>query len=261
MNILMIGDIVGRAGRRAVRELLPGIVNKYQVDFIIANGENAAGGNGITKEIAADLYQMGIDVLTMGNHVWDNRDVFSFIDLEDRILRPGNYPTGTPGRGFFIYRTLIGEKIGVINLSGRAFLANLDCPFRLVDSMIEEIKKETPTILIDFHAEATSEKVAFGWHVDGRVSAVVGTHTHIQTADERILPGGTAYITDVGMTGPRDSVLGIKVDLALQKFLTQMPVRFETATGLAQLNAVVIKTNAKGKAEQITRVIQYVAGA
>jgi metallophosphoesterase (TIGR00282 family) len=259
MNILMIGDIVSRAGRRAVRELLSGIVDKYDIDFVVANGENAAGGNGITREIAFELYQMGIDVITMGNHVWDNRDIFNFIDSENRILRPDNYPEGTPGRGFFIYRSRREEKIGVINLSGRVFLANLDCPFRLADRIVAEIAEETNYILVDFHAEATSEKVAFGWYLDGRVSAVVGTHTHIQTADERVLPGGTAFITDVGMTGPRDSVLGIKVDLALQKFRTQMPVRFEAASGVAQLNAVAIEVNDRGKAEQITRIQRYVA--
>jgi len=258
MNILMIGDIVSRVGRKAIRELLPEIVEKHDIDFVVANGENAAGGNGITTEIAFELYQMGVDVLTMGNHVWDNRDIFNFIDSENRILRPGNYPEGTPGRGFFIYRAPHGKKVGVINLSGRVFLANLDCPFRMADRIVSEMAPETQCILVDFHAEATSEKVAFGWHLDGRVSAVVGTHTHIQTADERVLPGGTAFITDVGMTGPRDSVLGIKVDLAVQKFRTQMPIRFEAATGVAQFNAVAIKINDKGKAEQITRIQRYI---
>jgi len=255
LRILMVGDIVGRPGRRALRETIGGIRQELKLDMIIANGENAAGGNGITGAIAQDIFSFGVDVLTMGNHVWDKKDFASYIDREPRIIRPANYPPGTPGTGMVIYN-INGVDVGVINLSGRVFLPDLDCPFRTVDRLIEEIKKRTNIILIDFHAEATSEKAALGWYVDGRATAVVGTHTHVQTADERVLPNGTAYITDLGMTGPVNSIIGVKPDLALQKFITQMPVRFEVAEGPYQFNAVVIEADEKtGKAETIERVI------
>lgn len=255
MKVLMIGDIVGRPGRRAVLELLPKLMRVHRADLIVANGENAAGGNGITREIADELLSCGIDILTMGNHVWDKKDVLEFIDLEPKILRPANYPPGTPGRGFTVIKTPNGCSVGVINLSGRVFLSNLDCPFRAVDLILEEIKKVTPVIIVDFHAEATSEKVAFGWYLAGKVSAVCGTHTHVQTADARVLPRGTAYISDVGMTGPRDSVLGVKKEAVITKFLTQMPVRFEVATGVAQMNAVLIEINQdNGRAVSIERI-------
>ena len=255
MRILMIGDIVGRSGRKAVKETLQTIRQELKLDMIIANGENAAGGNGITCEIARDFFNFGVDVLTMGNHVWDKKEIIPYIDREPRIVRPANYPPGTPGSGVGVYN-INGVKVGVINLSGRVYLSNLECPFRLADELIKDINNETKIIFVDFHAEATSEKVALGWYLDGRVSAVVGTHTHIQTSDERILPEGTAYITDVGMTGPYNSVLGVKTDLVLQKFTTQMPVRFEVAEGPYQFNAVVVEVDEEtGKAESIDRVL------
>ena len=259
MRIMMIGDIVGRPGRKGIKETLETIRQELKLDAIIANGENAAGGNGITADIGTDLFEYGIDVLTMGNHVWDKREAISYINRETRIVRPANYPPGSPGRGAGIYN-VGGYTIGVINFSGRVYLSTLDCPFRLADEMLETVRSETPIIIVDFHAEATSEKVALGWYLDGRVSAVLGTHTHIQTADERILPQGTAYISDVGMTGPRNSVLGVKTELVLEKFTTQMPVRFEVADGPYQFNAVVIDIDEDtGMATDIERIynIEY----
>jgi len=239
MQILFIGDIVGRPGREAIRSLLPTIIKEYKPDLIIANAENASGGRGLTKEVAEELFSYGLDFLTMGNHVWDQKEIIKFIDDEQRLIRPANYPKGAPGRGYGIINRH-GFKIGVINLSGRIFLTPLDNPFTMVIPLINTIALETPIIIVDFHAEATSEKVAMGWFLDGKVSAVVGTHTHIQTADARILEQGTAYITDVGMTGPRDSVLGIKKEIVINGFLTQMPTRFEVASGPRQLNAVIL---------------------
>lgn len=254
MRILFIGDIVGKPGRRAVELLLPKLVKEQRIDFVIANGENAAGGNGITKEIALDLIALGINVLTMGNHVWDKREIFEFIESEQRIIRPANYPIGTPGRGWGIFSLPNGKKLAIANYCGRIFMNSLDCPFQGVGRMLQTLHGQADYVLIDFHAEATSEKIAFGWHLAGRATVMVGTHTHVQTADERILPGGTAYISDVGMTGPRDSVLGVKKELVLQKFITQLPVRFETATGPVQLNSVVITLGDDGKAASIERV-------
>lgn len=254
MRILMIGDIVGRPGRNAVKEQLQTIRQELNLDMIVANGENAAGGNGITPELARELFAFGIDVMTMGNHVWDKKDIISYIDKENRILRPANYPPGTPGKGLGIFN-IKGINVAVINLSGRVYLPPLDCPFRMADKLIKEAAGQAKIILVDFHAEATSEKIAMGWYLDGRVSAVVGTHTHVQTADERVLPDGTAYITDLGMTGPLNSVLGVKTDLIIQKFLTQMPVRFEVADGPYQFNAVLVEVeDDTGKAVSIERV-------
>jgi metallophosphoesterase (TIGR00282 family) len=254
LKILFLGDIVGRPGRRAVHELLPYLKRKYEPRFIVANGENAAGGNGITRDVADDLFGAGIDVLTMGNHVWDNKDVYSFIDGDDRIVRPANYPPDAPGNGFTIARKA-ERAIGIINLSGRVFMPPLDCPFRTADQIIPTLKKKTPIIIVDFHAEATSEKNALGWYVDGQVTAVIGTHTHIQTADEKVLPKGTAFITDVGMTGPRDSVLGVKVEQVLEKLIGLRPVRFEVAGGPLMLNAVSIEVDEKsGRAQGIQRI-------
>jgi hypothetical protein len=254
LRILFLGDIVGRPGRRAVHELLPTLKKTYEPRFTIANGENAAGGNGITRDVADELFSAGIDVLTMGNHVWDNKDVYTFIDGDDRIVRPANYPPGSPGSGFTIAHRA-DCVIGVVNLSGRVFMPPLDCPFRAIDQIIPDIIKKTPIIIVDFHAEATSEKSAFSWYVDGQVTAVIGTHTHIQTADERVLPKGTAYITDVGMTGPRDSVLGVRVDQVLDKLIGLRPVRFEVAGGPLQLNAVSIDTDeTSGRVREIQRI-------
>ncbi len=258
MRLLMIGDIVGRSGRRAVKDNLPGLINQFLIDAVIANGENAAGGNGITREIARELFSCGVDVITMGNHVWNQKEIFSYIDQENRIIRPANYPPGTPGSGSIIFKTKSGINVGVINASGRVFLQELDCPFRKVDEILSDMKDKTNLILVDFHAEATSEKVAMGWFLNGRVSAVCGTHTHVQTADERILPGGTAYITDVGMTGPRDSVIGVKKETVIERFLTQMPRRFEVPEGLYQFNAVLIDIDENsGLATSIERIQNY----
>ena len=259
MNILMIGDIVGRPGRKAVEAMIEKLIKNYQVNFVMANGENAAGGVGITKSVALDLFHMGIDVLTMGNHVWDKKEIFDFIDQETRIIRPLNYPGYPPGKGsgLFSVKNSI-SKIAVINISGRVFMHDLDCPFRAVDEEINKLKKTTPIIIVDFHAEATSEKIAMGWYLDGKVTAVIGTHTHVQTADERILPERTAFITDVGMTGPCNSVIGVKKDLVIEKFLTQMPTRFSVANGDMILSAVVIETDANsGEATNIRRIFEH----
>ncbi len=227
MNILFIGDIVGRTGRMALASRLDRLVDRHQVDLVVANGENAAAGFGLTVDIARDLYDLGIHVLTSGNHIWDKKEILGYLDDQKRLLRPANYPAGAPGSGWGVFRTAAGVKVGVINLEGRVFMNNLECPFREADRLIEQVRAETPIILVDFHAEATSEKMALGCYLDGRVSAVVGTHTHVQTADEQIMPGGTAYLSDAGMTGSRDAVIGIRKELAIEKFLTQMPVRFE----------------------------------
>jgi len=250
----MIGDIVGRPGRTIIREKLLNIKNKYEADFVIANGENAAGGNGITEKIAQELFISGIDFLTMGNHIWDNKDVFNFIETENRMIRPANYPSTAPGKGYQIVQTGKG-MIGILNISGRTFMPPLDCPFRTADEIIQKISRVTNIIIVDFHAEATSEKIAMGWYLDGKVTLVAGTHTHVQTADEKILPNGTAYITDIGMTGPVDSVLGIDKESVINKFITQLPVRFEVAKGPAELNGILVEVNElTGKAIAISRI-------
>jgi len=256
MKLLFIGDIVGKVGRNAVRALLPGLADKYKVDMIIANGENIAGGFGLTVSLVNDLYAMGVHVITTGNHVWDKKDFVSYISKDNRVLRPANFAPGVPGYGSIIYRLPEGTKVAVLNLSGRVFMSPVDCPFRKAQSEIEALASETNIIIIDFHAEATSEKIAFGYFVDGKVSAVIGTHTHVQTADEKILQHGTAYITDVGMTGPAYSVIGIDVEQIIQRFLTGMPDRFETAQGNGVVSAVVVDINAEtGKAASIQRIL------
>ncbi|MCL0081178.1 TIGR00282 family metallophosphoesterase, partial [Peptococcaceae bacterium] len=254
MRILMIGDIVGRNGCRAVKECLPDLKLDFALDFVVANGENAAGGKGITKTIAKELFAYGVDMFTMGNHVWHKKELFDYIGREKRIIRPANFPPGNPGSGYNIYVANNGMKVAVINLIGRVFMAAADCPFRKADQLLEEIGNKSDLILVDFHAEATSEKVAMGWHLDGLVTAVIGTHTHTQTADERILPKGTAYITDMGMTGPRDSVIGVKTEIALRKFITGLPQRFQVADTSYQFNAVLINIDEDtGQATEITR--------
>lgn len=254
MRVLFIGDIVGKPGREAIKRFLKPLQTDYKIDVTIANGENAAAGKGLTKDIAEELYNQGIQFLTMGNHVWDHRDIMNFIDSESRLIRPANYPVGAPGQGYGFIRTK-GKKIGVLNLSGRVFLPPLEDPFSGAIRWINQIKQETPIIIVDFHAEATSEKVALGWFLDGKVSAVLGTHTHIQTADARLLQQGTAYITDVGMTGPKDSVLGVKKEIIINRFLTQLPAKFELANGPVQLNAVVLDIDEEtGKTRTIERV-------
>lgn len=246
-RILFIGDIVGSPGRRAVSQTLPRLKEELRPSFIIANGENVAGGVGITRDTAEELLYAGVDVITLGNHAWAKREVYPFLDKEPRVLRPANYPDGVPGRGWGIYSTRSGEHIGVVSLCGRVFMDHLENPFKVADAILGTISEDTDVIFIDFHGEATSEKYAFGWYMDGRAHAVVGTHTHVQTADERILPNGTAYITDAGMTGPRDSVIGVTKDLIISRFLTQMPSRFEVADGDTVFSAVVIDIDTSTK--------------
>jgi len=251
--VLFLGDIVGRAGRQAVQHSLPFLKREYAPDVVIANAENAAGGIGITAEIAAQLLDIGIDVLTTGNHAWKEKAVYPYLDTEPRILRPANYPPGAPGRGWAVYA--VGEhRLTVVNLSGRVFMDMVDCPFRAIDAILEEVASETPLVLVDFHAEATSEAQAFGWYVDGRCSAVIGTHTHVQTADARILPKGTAYITDVGMCGALDSVIGMQVEQVVQKFRLQLPVKFEAARGRPAVQGVYLEIDTDtGHARQMQR--------
>jgi len=255
LNILFLGDIVGKPGRQIVREYLSRLQREENITFTIANAENAAGGRGLTETVKDELLSAGIDVLTMGNHVWDNKDIYNFIDDEPRLIRPANYPEPCPGQGYNIYTAGVNEKIAVINLCGRVFLPSLDCPFKVAAEIVKGIKANADYIIVDFHAEATSEKAALAYYLDGQVSAVLGTHTHVQTADETILPGGTAFITDLGMTGPQNSILGMESSLVIEKFINQRPVRFEVAKGPAQLQGVVLQMDENsGKARAIKRI-------
>jgi len=261
-RILFIGDIIGHAGRTAIREALPELKEKYNPQFVIANGENLAGGNGLTQEVANEVFSCGVNFLTTGNHVWDKKEILSFIDSYNNIIRPANYPQGAPGRG---YVTIdmdspgLPLRLGIFNLSGRIFMESLDNPFVVADYIVTRLRERTRIIILDFHAEATSEKIAMGWHLDGRVSAVIGTHTHVQTADEIILPNHTAYITDVGMTGPVDSVIGVKKDLVIRKFLTQLPEKFDVAKGDVRLSAVIVDIDQiTGNAISIERIQKIV---
>lgn len=259
MRILFIADIFGSTGLDVVRSVMPGLLKRYRPDFSIVNCENAAGGFGFTPPNAKKLFDTGFDVLTGGNHTWDRKDAIPLLREDPRILRPANFPDGTPGRGWGVFPAKNGLKVGVINLMGRVYMDTNDCPFRAADRLLPEILKKTSVVLLDMHAEATSEKVAMGWHLDGKVSAVIGTHTHVQTADEKILPGGTAYITDAGMTGPHDSVIGVKKELILQKFLTSDPVRFEASKDGPCVNGVVIDLDAgTGRSERIERIRESV---
>lgn len=254
-GVLFIGDIIGRPGRNALRAALPGLREKHRPHFVVANGENAAGGSGMTEEIGRDLFAV-LDALTSGNHIWDKKEGVAYMEGERRLLRPANYPPGNPGRGSVVLEGPGGRKLGVLSLQGRVFMEPIDCPFRAADAAVEALRKETPCILIDLHAEATSEKQALGWYLDGRVSAVVGTHTHVPTADERVLPGGTAYITDAGMAGSRDSVIGIQKEQAIDKFLLARPVRFEPAKDGLFLSAVYIEIDSEtGRALSIVREV------
>lgn len=254
-KVIFIGDIIGKPGRDALRALLPNLKSKLHPDMIVANGENSAGGFGITREIASELFNLGIDVVTSGNHIWDKKEAVEFIKRETRVLRPLNYPPGVPGNGSYVHSLDDGSNIAVINVSGRVYMANYDCPFRTTMAEVERLGKITNNIIVDFHAEATSEKVAFGYWLDGRVSAVVGTHTHVQTADERVLGGGTAYISDVGMTGPVDSIIGVDKEQIIDRFLTLMPRKFETAKGPSVLCAVLLEIDEKtGRAASIKRL-------
>jgi metallophosphoesterase (TIGR00282 family) len=255
VRILFIGDIVGRPGRDLVRRGTATLVEHHQADVVIANAENAAAGFGITREIGDQLIDWGVDVMTSGNHVWDKKEALDYIGAEPRLIRPANYPAGVPGQGSYVLRVKDGVSVGVLNLMGRVFMLNIDDPFAVALREIERLRERTRVIFVDFHAEATSEKIAMGWHLDGRVTAVIGTHTHVQTADERILPKGTAYLTDVGMTGPHDSIIGVDIAAALGRFLTALPARFETAAGNPRLNAVLIEADERtGRAVDIERL-------
>lgn len=253
VGILFIGDVIGNPGRKALQKFLPVLLRKCSPAVTIANAENAAGGNGITEDIGRELL-MHADILTSGNHIWDKKEGIPYVDREPRLLRPANYPPGNPGRGSYIFTGENGLRVGILNLQGRVFMEPLDCPFRRADEEIAVLRESTPIIVVDFHAEATSEKQALAWHLDGRVSAVIGTHTHVPTADERILPGGTAFITDVGMAGGYDSVIGIAREQALQRFLTARPVRFEPSKAGLYLSSVHIVVDEKsGRALSIRR--------
>jgi metallophosphoesterase (TIGR00282 family) len=255
VRILFIGDIVGRPGRDLVRHGLRGLVDHHGADLVIANVENAAAGFGITREIGDQLLDYGIDVMTSGNHIWDKKEALEYIGAEARLLRPANFPAAAPGRGTYLTRTKDNVSVGVINAMGRVFMVALDDPFAVVAREVEVLRQRARIIFVDFHAEATSEKLAMGWHMDGKVTAVVGTHTHVQTADERVLPKGTAYLTDVGMTGPHDSIIGVEIEPALNRFLTALPQKFETAAGNPRLNAVLVDADEQtGLATDIERL-------
>ena len=254
MNILMVGDVYGESGRAAVAKLLPRLRREHAIDFCVVNVENAAGGFGVTAPIARQILEHGADVMTSGNHIWDKKEIVAYIVKENLLLRPANFPAGTPGAGHVTVKCG-PHKIAVVNLMGRVFMLPIDCPFRKADELVPELRKETPIVLVDMHCEATSESLAMGWYLAGRVSAVVGTHRHVQTADERILPGGTAYITDLGLTGPTDGVIGVDRDQIIQRFLQQMPIRFETAKGPAALQGVVIVVDPDtGRSSSIRRL-------
>jgi metallophosphoesterase (TIGR00282 family) len=255
MNILFIGDIVGRPGRELLRKGLRGLVDHHDVDFVIANVENAAAGFGITKDIGDAIMDWGVDVMTSGNHIWDKREALDYIAAEPRLLRPANYPAGVPGRGSCVTASRDGRAVGVVNVMGRVFMLNIDDPFSVVLDQIESLKHKTKVVIVDFHAEATSEKIAMGWHLDGKATLVVGTHTHVQTADERVLPNGTAYLTDAGMTGPHDSIIGMEREPSLARFLTGIPSKLEPATGNPRLNGVLVSADDRtGRASSCTRV-------
>lgn len=263
LNILAIGDIVGRPGRILLHDRLRDLRVKEHIHFVVANGENVANGAGITPGEAQDLLNSGVDVITGGDHVWGKRDIIPFIQTNSRLLRPANYPSTQPGQGHVVVETLAG-KIGVIHVVGRVFMTAMqaDCPFTTAESLVKELRKQTPVVVIDMHCEATSEKIAMGWHMDGQASFVFGTHTHIQTADERILPKGTAYITDVGMTGPYESVIGRRIDRVLTKFITQMPTPFDVAENDVRISGAVATVDSEtGKAEGIRRIVMRQDGS
>ena len=255
MKLLFIGDIVGRAGRKVLAEHLLRVIDRQMVDLVVANGENAASGYGLTNKVLRELFDTGVDVITSGNHIWDKREINDALDREEHLLRPANYPPGLPGRGAGVYETAAGIKVGILNLEGRVFMKNLDCPFRAADRLVAELHQQASIVMVDFHAEATSEKQALGHYLAGRVSAVIGTHTHVQTADERILEGGTGYLTDVGMTGSQDAVIGNEKGPALERFLTQQSVRLEVAKKDPQLCAVLLTiAEENGHCTQIERI-------
>jgi 2',3'-cyclic-nucleotide 2'-phosphodiesterase len=254
VKLLFVGDVVGGIGRRTLAELLPGLRERHRPDFVVVNGENAAGGLGITRKTAREIFDAGVDAITLGNHAYRHREVYDYLDQESRIVRPANFPKGSPGRGHTVVEAN-GMRLGVVNLSGLVFLEAVRSPFAEVDAVLSELRGKADAVLLDMHAEATSEKVAMGWHVDGRALACVGTHTHIPTSDWRVLPGGTAYITDVGMTGPRGGVIGVKREQALERFLTLTQVRFETSDEDPWLNAVLVEGDAGGRALWIEQLL------
>ncbi|HHL39448.1 MAG TPA: TIGR00282 family metallophosphoesterase [Deltaproteobacteria bacterium] len=255
VGILFLGDVIGRPGRKALRSVLPALLDRYDPDVLVANGENAAGGFGITPQVAEELFGLGVHVITSGNHIWDKREVLDYIDGCERLIRPANYPEGTPGRGSALYRCRTGALVAVANLAGTVFMDPLECPFRVGKALVERLRRATPVVVVDCHCETTSEKGALGWHLDGLASAVVGTHTHVQTSDERILPGGTAYITDAGMTGSMDSVIGVKKEAALARFLTRMPSRFDPATKDLEVQGLWMEIDGgSGRALSVERV-------
>jgi len=255
MKVLFIGDIFGEPGRRALARAVPRLVAQRQIDIVIGNGENVAGGFGITPELAEELFDLGLAVITTGNHAWDKKEILDYFPQEPRLLRPANYPSGVPGNGSVVVESAGGEQLGVLQLMGRAYMPTLDCPCQVAKKELAALKKRTVAVIVDMHAEATSEKMAMGHYLDGEVVAVVGTHTHVQTADDQILPKGTAYVTDIGMTGPLHSVIGVKKELAIEKFLTGMPRRFEVASGPAIFCAVLLELDARlGKALSIERI-------
>lgn len=256
MRIMLVGDVVGRTGRRAFRTHTPKLRAEQRIDVVIVNGENAAGGKGYTRKALDELYAGGADVVTSGNHVWDKKEVFSFIEDEPFLVRPANYPDGTPGQGYCIF-PFKAHSIAVINLSGRSFMPPLDCPFQKMEEILSAIEGKADLVVLDFHAETTSEKLAMGYAFDGRADIIVGTHTHVQTADAQILPGGTAYITDLGMVGAHMSILGVRSDLVIKKFRTGMPVRFEMAEGNAEYAAVIVDVDHRMKVTAIERVMLY----
>ena len=259
MRILFIGDIFGQPGRRIVKEVLPLLREELQPDLILANGENSAAGFGITPALVEELLDLDIAVLTSGNHIWDKKEIYSFLreQVNGRLLRPANYPPGTPGRGLFVGKTAAGIGFAVINLQGRVFMPALDCPFRKADDLLGSLPEDVKIRIVDFHAEATSEKQALGWYLDGRVTAVLGTHTHVPTADEMVLPQGTAYLTDLGMTGPYESIIGMERQTVIQKFLDQLPTRFEVAKGDVRLSAALLDVDPEsGRALSISRVLR-----
>jgi len=254
MKLLFVGDVVGGIGRSTLAALLPALRDRHRPDFVVVNGENAAGGVGITEKTARELLELGADAITLGNHAYRHREVYGFLDREERIVRPSNFPKGSPGRGHTVLERN-GMRLGVVNLSGMLFLEAVRSPFSEADAVLAELRGNTNGVLVDIHAEATSEKVAMGWHVDGRVTACLGTHTHVPTADARVLPGGTAYVTDVGMTGPRGGVIGVKREQALERFLKLTNVRFETSSEDPWLNAVLIDADGEGRATAIEQLL------
>jgi 2',3'-cyclic-nucleotide 2'-phosphodiesterase len=259
MKILFLGDIFGQPGRRIVKETLPALRDELAPDLVLANGENAAAGFGITPTLVEELLDLGIAVLTSGNHIWDRKEIVPYFSehADGRLLRPANFPANTPGHGLYVGKTNEGVEYAVMNLQGRVFMQTIECPFRTADALLEKIPSSVKIRIVDVHAEATSEKLALGWYMDGRVTAVVGTHTHIPTADEMVLPGGTAYITDLGMTGPYDSIIGIEKEAVIRKFLDQMPARFEVAKGDTRLCGVLIDADAEtGHATSIQRILR-----